>query len=203
MKGRQDNQGQRSARCWAEKILASLHSPKAQSLLSLSLSFFSIQASKLSVKYSCDNAGGSKRQAGKFIEHCDGYSEAVKEKSIDSEKNFSPLPATACRPHMQLRDRISPNVVRIYHQRLWWQGNNRLVLYDMHTHTQLLLACEILPLQSHKRRIWMPTCAAHTHAKWRPAFWYCVSKFMATCLRRQKLVPARWYWVIQRVVTHP
>jgi hypothetical protein len=205
MKGRQDNWGQRSARCQAERRSgASLHSPKAQSLRS----FFCIQASKLSVKYSCDNAGGSEqRRLANLSSTTRWIFRGRKGKKVKIAKQNSALFPTACRPHMQLCEhRISPNVV--YHQRLG--GKVITGLYYMictHTHTQLLLlACEILPLESHKRRVWMPTCAAaaaNTHAKWRPTFWYCVSKFMATCLCRQKLVPTPWYWVIQHVVTHP
>jgi hypothetical protein len=134
MKGREDNWGQRSARCQAERRSgAALHSPKAQSLRS----FFCIQASKLSVKYSCDNAGGSEQRRLANLSSTTRWIFRGRKgkKTKDSGNKIQPFFPTACRPHMQLCEhRISPNVV--YHQpTTWWQGNNRLVLYDMHTHT--------------------------------------------------------------------
>jgi hypothetical protein len=137
MKGRQDNWGQRSARCQAERRSgASLHSPKAQSLRS----FFCIQASKLSVKYSCDNAGGSEqRRLANLSSTTRWIFRGRKGKKVKIAKQNSALFPTACRPHMQLCEhRISPNVV--YHQRLGGKVITGLY-YMICTHTHNCCCC--------------------------------------------------------------
>lgn len=114
----------------------SLHSPKAQSLRS----FFCILASKLSVKYSCDNAGGSEQRRLANLSSTTRWIFRGRKgkKSKDSETKFSPFPdrlqatyATVRAPH-QPKCSMPPTT--------WWQGNNRLVLYDMHTHTHTTAA---------------------------------------------------------------